>query len=161
MGVKEAAEFLGLRVTRYCGRQSHAKSFSARPLDSRPGACPCPLPTMAFVALRRGAVEADLQGDAFARQRAQRYELASGKQHSVGEDRGGRRRSAGNNDLANIRQHKGLAAGDKNFSYAERCGFDCDPSHAFDTKRPPRSFGGRAYATIVAAQIAVEVGVKP
>ena len=38
---------------------------------------------------------------------AQRFETTSGKQHAVGEDRGRRRRSAGGENLANVRQHEG------------------------------------------------------
>src|SRR5258705_2761948 len=141
IGVKEAAELLGLRLSGHRRRQSYPESFGAGPLDSLPGTCPCSLSTMAFVALRRRTVEANLQGYALALQRAQRFEPTSRQQHSVGEDRDRRRRSARGKDLANIRQHKWLTAGHKNFTYAELRRLDSDPSHPLDTKSPPRSFG--------------------
>src|SRR5580704_2900064 len=140
MGVKEAAEFLGLRIRRHCRRQSYLESFGASLLDSFPCTCPCPLSTMVVVALRRRAVEADLQGYALALQGAQRFEPTSTKQHAVGEDRDWRRRGARGKDLTNIGQHEWLAAGHKNFAYAEFWCFDSDPSHTLDTKGSPRSF---------------------
>src|SRR5712664_416242 len=161
MGVKEAAELLGLRISRHCRRQSHPESFGTGQLDPLPGACPCPLSTMAVVALRCRTVEADLQGHAFALQRAQRFEPTSGKQHAVGEDRGRCRYSARGKDLADIWQHEWLAAGDKDFTYAEFRRLDRDPSHPLDAESPPRRFGLRAHATIITAQVAVEVCVKP
>src|SRR6185437_15452628 len=45
--------------------------------------------------------------------------------------------------------------------YAEFGRLGSDPSHALNAKRPPRSFGRRAHATIIAAQVAVEVRVEP
>src|ERR1700680_471979 len=141
MGVKEAAEFLGLRVRRHCRRQSYPESFGAGLLDSFPCTCPCPPSTMAVVALRRRTVEADLQGYAFARQRAQRFEPTSAKQHAVGEQRERRRHGAGGKDLANIRQHEWLTAGHKNFADAELRRLGSDPSHPLDTESPPRSLG--------------------
>src|SRR6516225_6910153 len=161
MCIEEAAELLGLCVSRHRRCQPYTESFGAGPLDSLPGACPCPLSTMALVALRRRAVEADLKGYALARQRAQCFELLSGKQHAVGKDRGRRGRSARDKDLADIRQHERLTASHKDFTHAKLRGLDSDPSHPLDTKRASRSFGRRAHATIIAAQIAVEVGVKP
>src|SRR6516165_9204068 len=90
--------------------------------------CPCPLSTMALVALRRRTVEANLKSYTLARQRTQRFEPTSGKQHAVGEDRSRCRRSTRGNDLANIRQHEWLTAGHKNFTYAEFRSLDGDPS---------------------------------
>src|SRR6266581_3524383 len=90
MGVEESAELLALRVARHGRRQSHAESFGACPLDSLPGARPCTLAAMAFMTLRRRAVETDLESDAPARQRAQHLEPLSGKQHAVGEHCGRR-----------------------------------------------------------------------
>src|SRR6516165_5497130 len=58
MGVKEVPKLLCLGISRYCRRQPYAESLGARPLDSFPGACPCPLSTTAIVALRRRTVEA-------------------------------------------------------------------------------------------------------
>src|SRR5207248_2873243 len=122
-------------------RHSHPEPIVARQLDSFPGACPCPLSTMAVVALRRRTVETNLQGDALAPQRAQRFEPAPGKQHAVGEDRDRRRRSACGEDLANIGEHKWLTAGDKNLTQAELRSLDSDPSDPLDTKSAPRCFG--------------------
>src|SRR5215472_14046060 len=161
MGIEESAELLSLRLGRHCRSQAHTESLGTGPLDSLPGARPRPLSTMAVVALRRRTVEADLQGDALARQRAQRLKPTPYKQHAVSEDRGWRRRSARNQDLANIRQHERLAAGYENFADAKFCRLDRDPPHARNTKRTPWSFGRRAHTTIVTAQVAVEVGVKP
>jgi hypothetical protein len=96
---------------------------------------------MAVVALRRRAVEADLQGYTLALQGAQRFESTSTKQHAVGEDRDWRRRSARGKDLTNIGQHEWLAAGHKNFAYAELRRLNSDPSHQLDTESPPRSCG--------------------
>src|SRR5206468_5976152 len=141
MSVKEAAELIGLCVSRDCSRQTHPESFSAGPFDSLPGACPCPISTMAVVALRRGTIEANLEGYALARQRAQRCKPTPGKQHAVSENCRRRRRSARGKDLANIRQHEWLAAGHKDFTYAEfRC-LDSDLSHPLDTESAPRGFG--------------------
>src|SRR5260370_28098498 len=106
MGVKEAAKLLGLCVSRHCRRQSHAESFGPGQLDSSPGTCPCSLSAMAIVALRRRTIEANLQGYALARQRAQRCEPTPAKHHSVGKDRDCRDRTAYGQDLANIRDHK-------------------------------------------------------
>src|SRR5260370_30095651 len=91
MGVKEAAELLGLRISRHCRRQSHPESFGTGQLDPLPGACPCPLSTMAVVALRCRTVEADLQGHTFPPQRAQPLEPTAGKHHAAWADRGRRR----------------------------------------------------------------------
>src|SRR5262249_34759298 len=161
MGVKEAAEFLGLRVSRHCRSQSHAEPFGADSLDAPPGAGPCPLPATVVVTPRGRTVEANLERYAIARHRMHRRKPAPGKQHSVGEDRGRRRRRARGNDLTNIRQHKRLPASNKNLAYAELCGFASYPLYPLDAQRAPRSLGRRAHTTIVTAQIAVEIGVKP
>ncbi len=96
---------------------------------------------MTVVALWRRTVEADLQGDASARQRAQCCQPDSGKQHAVGEDRRRRSRSTSGTDFADIRQHEWLTTGHKNFTYAELRRLDRNPSHPLDAERPPRSRG--------------------
>lgn len=72
-GVEETAELLGLGVGRDGRRQSHAKSFGASTLDASPRARPCAHTAMAVVPRRCRAIEADLQAQAVARQRAQRF----------------------------------------------------------------------------------------
>lgn len=96
---------------------------------------------MALVALRRRAIEADLKGDALTRQRTQRREPASGKQHAVGEDGGRRSRGTGKQDFADVWQHKGLTAGHENLFDTEQCRFARDPPYQLDAERSPRRFG--------------------
>ena len=95
LGIKEAAELLGLGVGRNRRRQSHSKSFGTSPLDPFQARAHVPVAAMEVVPLWRRAVEADLQGHAIARQRVQRFEPPSGKQHAVGEHRGRRGGGAG------------------------------------------------------------------
>jgi len=68
VGIKEAAEFLGLQISRHCCRQSYPETFGADQLDPLPCARPCPHSTMALEKLRRWAVEADLESHALGRQ---------------------------------------------------------------------------------------------
>src|SRR5258707_622272 len=64
-------------------------------------------------------------------------------------------------NLAVPGKKKGLAAGDEDLADAELGGLDRDPPHALEAERPPRRLGRGAHAAIVAAQVAVEIGVEP
>src|ERR1700730_2321388 len=68
--IEEATELLGLSFGGHGRRQSHPKSLPASTLYTLPRARPCALTAMAIVPLWCGAVEADLQRDAIAGERA-------------------------------------------------------------------------------------------
>ena len=82
---------------------------------------------MAVVPLRRRAVEADLQRHAIAGQGAQRFEPPPREQHAVGEHRRRRGGGARSQDLADVCEQKGLAAGHEDFADAKVGCFAGDP----------------------------------
>src|SRR5580704_8309928 len=67
--IEKFAKLLGLRVSGYCRSQSHSKTLCASALYARPGTRPGALTAMLIVALRRGAIEADLNCYAISWQR--------------------------------------------------------------------------------------------
>ena len=113
------------------------------------------------VALGRRTVEADLQRQAIARQCAQRFQPSPDEQHAVGEHGGRRGGGAGGQNVADVRKQKWLAAGHENLADTELCRFAGDPPDPLEPERAPRRFRRGAHATIVAAQIAVEIRVQP
>src|SRR5271165_4342028 len=148
--IEEAAELLGLLVGGHGRRQSHPKPLSASALYTRPRARPCALTAMAIVALRRGAVEADLQRDAITGERAERFEPACREQHAVGEHRRRRGYGARSQDFGDVREQERLAASYKDFADTELRGFASDPLHTREAERPPGCGGRRAHTAIVA-----------
>ena len=111
--------------------------------------------------LGRRAVDADLQCQTLARQSAQAFEAAPRQQHSVGEHGRGCRSRAGLQDLADVCEQEGLAAGHEDLPDAEPCCLDRDLADAVQAERAAGCLGRGADAAIVAAQVAVEIRVEP
>src|SRR5262245_6122300 len=116
---------------------------------------------MAVVKLGRRAVETDLQGDPIARQSSKHVQPSAYEQHPVSEYGCGGCRGTRQQDLVDVREKEGLAAGNEDVPDAKLGCFLCDLLYVLKAERPPRRLWRGAYATIIAAQIAVEVGVEP
>src|SRR5262245_9689941 len=116
---------------------------------------------MAVVELGRRAVETDLQRDPIARQGPKHFHPPTYEQHPVREHGCGDCRGTRQQDLIDVREKEGLAAGNEDLPDAQLGCFLCDLLYALKAERPPRRFRRRAHATIIAAQVAVEVGVEP
>src|SRR5262245_59283027 len=116
---------------------------------------------MAVVELGRRAVETDLQRDPIARQGPKHFQPPAYEQHPISEHGCGDCRGTHQQGLVDIGQKEGLAAGNEDLPDAQLSCFLRDLLYALKAERPPRRLWRGAYATIVTAQIAVEVGVEP
>jgi len=150
MDVKKAGKLFGFVVRRHRRRQSHAKPLGARKFDSPPGPMPRSRSAMGVVSFRGRTIKADLKGHTRARQGTKCLDPASEKQHAVGKDGNRRDRRAGRNNLADIGQHEGLAAGHKNLFNTERRRFARDSSHPLEAERAARRLGRGAHTAIIA-----------
>ena len=159
--IEELPERLSLGIGRNRGRQSHSKTMSPSPLNPFACACPGASPAMQVVQFRRRAVQTDLQHNSIARQRSQALSASSGKEHSISQHRGRSGRSASEQNLANIFQQKGLAAGHEDFFDPQLHRFTGDPLHPCEPQFPSRRGRRRPHAAVVAMQVAVEVRVQP
>src|SRR5262249_16591383 len=111
--------------------------------------------------LGRRAIETDLQGDAIARQGPKHFQPPAHEQHPVSEHGCGGCRGTRQQDLLDVGEKEGLAAGNEDVADAKLDCFLCDLLYALKAGRPPRRLWRGAYATIVAAQVAIEIGVEP
>src|ERR1700719_3902644 len=106
----------GAKSARASATPSAAKPRSA--LHTLPRAQPGARSSMAVMELRRRTVKADLQRQTIAGQGTKRLQPPPSEQHTVGEDRGGRRGGARRQDVANVWQQKGFTTGDEDFADA-------------------------------------------
>jgi hypothetical protein len=83
------------------------------------------------------------------------------KEHAVGEHRCRRGGGARAQNITDVREQKWFTTSDEDFADAKFGCFPGDPLYARETKFPPWCFGRRAYATIVAMQVAVEICIEP
>src|SRR5262245_54331927 len=116
---------------------------------------------MAVVELGRRAVETDLQRDPIARQGPKHFHPPTYEQHPVREHGCGDCRGTRQQDLIDVREKEGLAAGNEDLPDAQLGCFLCDLLYALKAERPPRRLWRGAYATIIAAKISGEVAFEP
>src|SRR5215510_11120249 len=159
--VQEHAERIGLCICGHRCRQPYPKARRSSTLNSTHSARPCTLTPMQVVKLRRRTVETDLHGDPIAWQGPKAIQPPAYEQHPISEYGCGRCRGARQEYLADTGEKERLAAGNEDVPDPQLGCFLCDLLYALKAERPPRRLWRGAYATIVAAQVAIEIGVEP